>query len=98
MTTVEQRDSMLEKLDLVPALFCRAMMREYLLYSNGLLFGGIYDNRLLIKRTQAGEKHGLPLEIPYPGAKPMYRIIDFSDHALTAAIIAQTCTLLPQKK
>ena len=89
---------MLEKLDLVPALFCRAMMREFLLYSNGQLFGGIYDNRLLIKRTQAGEEYGLPSEIPYVGAKPMYRIADLNDHALTARIIAQTCALLPQKK
>ena len=30
----------------------RKMMGEYLLYRNGKLFGGIYDNRLLIKITK----------------------------------------------
>ncbi|MBQ8426788.1 MAG: TfoX/Sxy family protein [Clostridia bacterium] len=30
----------------------KKMMGEYLLYANGVLFGGIYDDRLLIKPTE----------------------------------------------
>lgn len=98
MTTIEQRDAMLEKLRFVPDLFCRAMMGEFLLYSAGQLFGGIYNDRLLLKRTAAGEKFGLPEEIPYQGAKPMYRIVELDDPVVVQTIIRETCALLPPKK
>lgn len=42
-------DYVLELLSGVDGLTTRKMMGEYLLYSDGILFGGIYDNRLLIK-------------------------------------------------
>ena len=29
----------------------KKMMGEYMLYKDGTLFGGVYDNRFLIKRT-----------------------------------------------
>jgi len=51
----------------------KKMMGEYLLYANGVLFGGIYDDRLLIKPTEK-ERKLLPnaeFSIPYDGAKPM---------------------------
>ena len=59
---------------------CKKMMGEYLLYSNGVLFGGIYDDRLLIKTTEKA-KALLPnaeYSIPYDGAKPMI-FCDFVD-------------------
>ena len=31
----------------------RAMMGEYVLYCQGKVVGGIYDNRLLVKQTKA---------------------------------------------
>ena len=52
---------------------CKKMMGEYLLYANGVLFGGIYDDRLLIKPTEKAREL-LPkaeYSIPYDGAKPM---------------------------
>ena len=52
----------------------KKMMGEYLLYSNGILFGGIYDDRFLIKKTKSLSVYGLSEEIPYTGAKPMYLI------------------------
>ena len=58
----------------------KKMMGEYLLYSNGILFGGIYDDRLLIKPTERA-KALLPnaeYAIPYDGAKPMI-LCDFID-------------------
>lgn len=56
----------------------RKMMGEYLLYSNGQLFGGIYDNRILIKKTPSNEVEDLREELPYQGAKVMY-LIDSED-------------------
>ena len=51
----------------------RAMMGEHLLYRNGKVFGGVYDDRFLLKSTKASEAAfpDSPREIPYPGAKPM---------------------------
>ena len=50
----------------------RPMMGEYVLYCGGKVFGGIYDDRLLIKPTKSVvEAIGEPDEIPYDGGKPM---------------------------
>ena len=47
------------------------MMGEYILYKDSMIFGGIYDNRFLIKKTPSASSYGLKEEIPYPSAKPM---------------------------
>ena len=50
------------------------MMSEYILYKNEVIFGGIYDNRFLLKKTKSLENVGLIEQITYPGAKPMYLV------------------------
>ena len=52
----------------------KKMMGEYILYCDGIIFGGIYDNRFLIKKTKTLENMGFKEEIPYPSAKPMYLV------------------------
>ena len=47
------------------------MMGEYMLYKDNILFGGVYDNRFLIKKTKSLENSGLKEQIPYPSAKAM---------------------------
>ena len=50
----------------------RPMMGEYVLYVGGKVFGGLYDDRLLVKPTRSVVAAiGEPDEIPYEGAKPM---------------------------
>ena len=56
----------------------KKMMGEYILYKDGVIFGGIYDNRFLIKKTKSLEDSGLKEQIPYPNAKPML-LIDSED-------------------
>jgi TfoX/Sxy family transcriptional regulator of competence genes len=56
----------------------KKMMGEYMLYKDGILFGGIYDNRFLIKKTKSLENSGLKEQIPYPSAKAML-LIDSED-------------------
>ena len=61
----------------------KKMMGEYLLYKDGILFGGIYDDRLLINPTEKA-KELLPnaeYAVPYDGAKPMifYDFVDDSE-------------------
>ena len=56
----------------------KRMMGEYMLYKEDILFGGVYDNRFLIKKTKSLENSGLKEQIPYPSAKPML-LIDSED-------------------
>ena len=56
----------------------KKMMGEYILYKDGIIFGGIYDNRFLIKKTKSLEDSGLKEQIPYPNAKPML-LVDSED-------------------
>ena len=58
----------------------KKMMGEYILYKDDIIFGGIYDNRFLIKNTKSLQGYDLKKQIPYPGAKPMLLIdIENSD-------------------
>ena len=81
------KDFILEQLSEVPNITCRPMMGEFLLYSNGILFGGIYDNRLLIKIVPENRQYNMPKEIPYPSAKPMFLIEDLDDKEKLTKII-----------
>lgn len=42
-------------INLLDDITCRAMMGEYLLYYQNILFGGIYDDRLLVKIVSNNE-------------------------------------------
>ena len=67
----EYLEYVLELLREVDGLSYKRMMGEYMLYKDGVLFGGVYDNRFLIKKAKSVEALGLREQIPYPGAKPM---------------------------
>ena len=73
------KDFILEQLRELDNITCKAMMGEFLLYYNGVLFGGIYDDRFLIKRTRSNKEYSLPEEIPYENAKPMYMVENLDD-------------------
>ena len=84
-TTKEYKDYILERIEL-DNIKCRPMMGEYLLYYNDILFGGIYDDRLLVKKTDNNEKYNMEESIPYDGAKAMY-LVDIDDENLKEIII-----------
>ena len=90
-TTREYKDFILEQLKLLDNITCKSMMGEYLLYYNGLLFGGIYDDRLLIKIVNSNKKYNMQESIPYDGAKPMYLIYDVDNQEKLRDIILDTC-------
>lgn len=52
----------------------KRMMGEYMLYKDEILFGGVYDNRFLIKKTKSLENSGLKEQTPYSSAKSMLLI------------------------
>ena len=47
-STKEYLDFVLEQLSELDEISSRAMMGEYILYYRGKVFGGIYDDRLLV--------------------------------------------------
>jgi TfoX/Sxy family transcriptional regulator of competence genes len=97
-TSKEYKDYILEQLALLGNITCRPMMGEYLLYYNNILFGGIYDNRFLVKIVETNKKYNMEEEIPYETAKPMYLIEDVDNKELLKEIIIETCKSLPKKK
>lgn len=56
-STKEYKDYVIEELHLLDNITCKPMMGEYLLYYDNLLFGGIYDDRLLVKETDSNKKY-----------------------------------------
>lgn len=89
-STKEYRDYVLEQLNLLGDISYKSMMGEYLLYYRGVLFGGIYDDRLLIKEVESNKKYELSEEIPYDGAKSMYQIDNIEDSEELREIIINT--------
>lgn len=96
-TSKDFKEFILEQLNLLDGITCRSMMGEYLLYYNGLLFGGIYDNRFLVKITETNKKYNMGEQIPYETAKPMYMIEDVENRELIRDIVIDTCKGLNKK-
>ena len=69
----EYFDYVLDQLSLLDDISVRKMMGEYILYYKNIIFGGIYDDRFLVKKTKSSEEllKNSSEEIPYEGAKPM---------------------------
>lgn len=74
----EYLEYVLELLRNVNNISYKKMMGEYLLYCDNKLFGGIYDDRFLVKKNDVLVKYNLSEEIPYDNAKSMY-LIDIED-------------------
>ncbi|MBR5418699.1 TfoX/Sxy family protein [Candidatus Saccharibacteria bacterium] len=86
----EYRDYILEQLSDLPGISCRPMMGEFLLYLDGVLFGGIYDDRMLVKKTETNAEFEMPEAIPYDGAKAMYFVEDVDNKDRLAEIVRAT--------
>ena len=97
-TSKEYKDFILEQLDLLDNITCKVMMGEFLLYYNNVLFGGIYDNRLLVKIVDTNKKYNMNEQIPYESAKPMYLVDDVDNKELLKEIVIETCKKLLNKK
>lgn len=97
-STKDYRDYILDELSLLDNITYKSMMGEYLLYYNGTLFGGIYDDRLLVKIVSSNKKYGMEEVIPYENAKPMYYVEDIDNRELLRDIILDTYNDLSSTK
>lgn len=73
------------------------MMGEYILYSNGIIFGGVYDNRFLLKDAPAAREAFGTKQIPYDGARPML-LVDSDDPARIALVVEAMLSQPPKPK
>ncbi len=99
-STKDYLEYILEQLGNKEEVTFRAMMGEYILYYKGRIFGGIYDNRFLVKPTETARKmmpHA-PAELPYEGAKEMLLVEDTDDGNFLQELISQMYEELPEPK
>ena len=96
----EYLDFVLEQLSGLEGITYRAMMGEFILYCQGRIFGGIYDDRLLVKPTDSAKRlmPTAPIELPYEGAKPMLLVEDIDDRDLLEQLVKAMYSELPQPK
>lgn len=69
----EYLDFILEQLSELDEITYKAMMGEFIIYYQGKIVGGIYDDRFLVKPVKAAKTY-MPTasyELPYVGAKRM---------------------------
>lgn len=95
-------DFISERLSGLDDISYRTMMGEYIIYYRGKIVGGIYDDRLLVKKTKSAMKL-MPAAVcclPYDGAKEMLLVDEVDDKEfLTKLFEAMYDELpLPQKR
>lgn len=93
-------DFILEQLSELTDVTWRAMMGEYVLYVRGRVFGGIYDDRLLVKITPSAlaMMPAAERELPYEGAKEMLLVDRVEDGAFLRELVEAMAGELPPPK
>lgn len=99
-STKEYLDFILEQLSGLKEISSRAMMGEYILYYRGKVFGGIYDDRLLVKPVPTAVKlmPEADMELPYEGAKEMLLVDDVDNREFLHNLVESMWEELPEKK
>lgn len=77
----------------------RKMMGEYVLYYRGKVFGGIYDDRFLLKVTPSSERllPDAPRATPYEGGKEML-LVEIEDRDTLHDVVDAMWEELPAPK
>ena len=90
----------LEQLSDLDDVSYRSMMGEFILYYRGKIVGGIYDDRLLVKRTTSALEL-MPAAIcalPYEGAKKMLLVDEVDSKELLIKLFEAMYDELPLPK
>ena len=99
-STKEYLDFVLDQLSGLEEISFKAMMGEYILYYRGRIFGGIYDDRLLVKHVPAAVKlmPDASMELPYEGAKEMIMVNDVDNREFLCELVEAMYGELPAPK
>ena len=93
-------DFILGQLSGLKQISFKQMMGEYILYYRGRIFGGIYDDRFLVKPVAAA-KTKIPdasMESPHEGAKEMLLVEDVEDSEFLTELVSSKYDELPEPK
>ena len=90
----------LEQLSDLDMVSYRSMMGEFILYYRGKIVGGIYDDRLLVKKTTSALKlmPAAICDLPYEGAKEMLLVDEVDSKAFLAKLFEAMYDDLPLPK
>ena len=89
-STKGYKDYVLGQLSILNDITVRPMMGEYILYYKGVVFGGIYDDRFLVKRVESNKKYNMEEAIPYEKGRPMYLVDDIDNMDTLKEIVLDT--------
>ena len=90
----------LEQLSDLDDVSYRPMVGEFILYYRGKIVGGIYDDRLLVKKTRSALEL-MPVvvcELPYEGAKKMLLVDEVDSKEFLTELFEAMYDELPSPK
>ena len=90
----------LEQLSDLDDVSYRPMMGEFILYYHGKIVGGIYDDRLLVKKTRSALElmPAAICEFPYEGAKEMLLVDEVDSKTFLTELFEAMYDELPLPK
>lgn len=90
----------LEQLSNLKDISYRAMMGEYIIYYQGKIVGGIYDDRFLVKPTRSAISMmpNATTELPYKGAKEMLLVDEVDNKEFLKELFNAMYNKLPAPK
>ncbi len=96
----EYLDFVLDQLPSSGEVAFKPMMGEYIVYFRGRIVGGIYDDRFLVKQTEAARRlmPDAALETPYEGAKEMLLVDRVDDRDFLEMLLTEMYPELPEPK
>ena len=96
----EYLDFILEQVSELDNISYKAMMGEFIIYYNGKIIGGIYDDRFLVKpvKSAIALMPNAKYELPYDGAKEMLLVDDVDNKEFLIGLFDALYDDLPAPK
>ena len=96
----EYLDFILEQVSELDNVSYKAMMGEFIIYYNGKVIGGIYDDRFLVKPVKSAIAYmpNAKYELPYDGAKEMLLVDDVDNKEFLTGLFNSMYDELPVPK
>ena len=96
----EYLDFILEQVSELNNVSYKAMMGEFIIYYNGKIIGGIYDDRFLVKpvKSAIALMPNANYELPYDGAKEMLLVDDVDNKEFLIGLFDALYDDLPAPK
>ena len=96
----EYLDFILEQVSELNNVSYKAMMGEFIIYYNGKIIGGIYDDRFLVKPVKSAISlmPNAKYELPYDGAKEMLLVDDVDNKEFLIGLFDALYDDLPAPK